>query len=138
MSLKFNNQLKNLKNPKFLRKKIFKSSIKFFRPKTLILKRNPKFSKQLVQKKKKFFLKIIKYPLACDSTLAKIQYANTLVFIVDISSNKNKIKNAIKKLYKIKIRKVNTLIQLNGKKKAFIKLPSDVDALDVANKIGLI
>jgi large subunit ribosomal protein L23Ae len=136
MTIKNTSQLNNIKFPK---KNICKTSIKFFRPKTLSLKKSPKFSKNLIKKKrKKLFLKNVNYPLSCDSTIAKIQYANTLVFIVDISSNKNKIKNTIKKLYKIKIKKINTLIQIDGKKKAFIRLPSDVDALEVANKIGLI
>jgi large subunit ribosomal protein L23Ae len=138
MNTKNKAAIKKLKNPTFPKKKISKFSLKFFRPKTKTLKKTPKFSKKLFKKKRKSFLKIIKYPLACDSTLIKIQYANTLVFIVDVSSNKYKIKNTIKKLFKIKVKKINTLVKLNGKKKAFIKLPSDVDALEIANKIGII
>jgi len=34
--------------------------------------------------------------------------------------------------------KVNTLIRPDGSKKAYVRLTSDYDALDVANKIGLI
>ena len=33
---------------------------------------------------------------------------------------------------------VNTLIRPDGAKKAYVKLASDYDALDVANKIGII
>ena len=40
-------------------------------------------------------------------------------------------------LYRIKIKKVNTLITPKGNKKAYVKLTSDQDALDVANKIGI-
>jgi len=53
-------------------------------------------------------------------------------------ANKFEIKHAIKKIYKAKIIKINTLITLKGKKKAFVKLSEDCDALDVANKIGFI
>ena len=44
---------------------------------------------------------------------------------------------AVKKLYDIDVAKVNTMIY-NGRKKAYVKLASDYDALDVANKIGII
>lgn len=41
-------------------------------------------------------------------------------------------------LYDIKTLKVNTLIRPDGLKKAYVKLTSDYDALDVANRIGII
>jgi len=44
----------------------------------------------------------------------------------------------MEKIYKIKVTKVNTLIDSQGFKKAFIKLSPKYDALDVANKIGFI
>jgi len=81
---------------------------------------------------------MIHYPLTTETALKKIQSGNTIVFMVDQRSNKNKIKNTLKKIYKIKIQKVNTLISTNGKKKVFVKLSPDFDALDVANKIGFI
>jgi ribosomal protein L23 len=47
------------------------------------------------------------------------------------------IKKACSELYSIKIKKVNTLITPRGEKKAYVALSSDQDALDVANKIGI-
>ena len=41
-------------------------------------------------------------------------------------------------LYEINTVKINTLIRPDGLKKAYVKLASDYDALDVANKIGII
>merc|ERR1719402_2133256 len=52
--------------------------------------------------------------------------------------NKHQIKSAVKKLYEIEVVKVNTLIRPDGKKKAYVRLAPDYDALDVANKIGII
>merc|ERR550534_2453835 len=52
--------------------------------------------------------------------------------------NKHQIKSAVKKLYEIEVVKVNTLIRPDGKKKAHVRLAPDYDALDVANKIGII
>jgi len=63
---------------------------------------------------------------------------NTLVFIVDLKANKRQIKDAVKKLYDVQAAKVNTLIRPDGKKKAYVRLTADHDALDVANKIGFI
>lgn len=38
----------------------------------------------------------------------------------------------------LQTKKVNTLIRPDGTKKAYVRLTSDYDALDVANKIGVI
>lgn len=70
--------------------------------------------------------------------MKNIEEHNTLVFIVDIRSNKNQIKDAVRKLYEIEPLKVNTLIRPDGKKKAFIRLSPDADAIEVANKIGIL
>lgn len=64
--------------------------------------------------------------------------AAQLVFIVDVKANKRQIKDAVKGLYDIVALKVNTLIRPDGKKKAYVRLTGDFDALDVANRIGII
>ena len=48
------------------------------------------------------------------------------------------IKASVKKLYDINVSKVNTLVRPDGQKKAYVRLAPDYDALDVANKIGII
>lgn len=70
--------------------------------------------------------------------MKKIEEHNTLVFLVDLRANKRQIKDAVKKLYDVQALKINTLIRPDGKKKAYVRLTSDYDALDVANKIGFI
>ena len=97
--------------------------------------------------------------------MKKIEDNNTLVFIVDVrcvaragccaplpctvltrrapaaarhSASKKKIKEAVKKMYDIACAKVNTLIRPDGQKKAYVRLTADYDALDVANKVGII
>ena len=81
---------------------------------------------------------IIKYPLTTESAMKKIEDHNTLVFIVDARANKKQIKEAVSKLYDIQTKKINTLIRPDGEKKAYVRLQPDYDALDVANKIGVI
>ena len=43
--------------------------------------------------------------------MKKIEDNNTLVFIVDLRADKKKIKDAVKKMYDIQAKKVNTLIR---------------------------
>lgn len=60
------------------------------------------------------------------------------VFIVDVRADKKAIKKAVARLYDIQTKKINTLIRPDGQKKAYVRLTPDYDALDVANKIGII
>ncbi|CAJ0759277.1 14482_t:CDS:2, partial [Entrophospora sp. SA101] len=48
------------------------------------------------------------------------------------------IQDAVKEMYDVDAQKINTLIRPDGTKKAYVRLTSDVEALDVANKIGFI
>jgi large subunit ribosomal protein L23Ae len=110
----------------------------FRRPKTLTQKRSPKTILRAVKKLNTFDgLNVIDHPLSSESAIKTIEDNNTLVFIVKKKSNKYQIKQSIQQLYRIKIQKVNTLITPKGYKKAYVKLTSDLDALDVANKIGI-
>lgn len=70
-----------------------------------------------------------------ESAMKKIEEHNTLVFLVDIRATKRHIKDAVKKLYDVQAAQVNTLIRPDGKKKAYVRLAPDHDALDVANKV---
>merc|ERR1712194_441687 len=111
----------------------------FFKPKTLATKRAPKCPSKSVPKMNKLDeFRIIKYPLTTESAMKKIEDNNTLVFIVDTRANKRQITEAVRRMYEIKTAKVNTLVRPDGSKKAYVRLTTDYDALDVANKIGII
>ncbi|XP_047586224.1 60S ribosomal protein L23a-like [Lutra lutra] len=73
-----------------------------------------------------------------DSAAKKTEESNTLVFIVNVKDNHHQIEQARKKLYDIVVAKVHTLIRPDGEKKAYVQLAPDYDALDVANKTGII
>ncbi|KAJ8080903.1 60S ribosomal protein L25 [Marasmius tenuissimus] len=114
-------------------------SVSFHRPKTLRLPRTPKYPRKSVPHAPRMDqFRTIVSPLNTESAMKKIEEHNTLVFIVDVKSNKRQIKDAVKKLYDVNAAKVNTLIRPDGKKKAYVRLTADHDALDVANKIGFI
>lgn len=70
--------------------------------------------------------------------MKKIEDHNTLVFVCAVTATKRTIAAAVKTLYGVEAAHVNTLVRPNGTKKAFVRLVPECDALDVANKIGLI
>ncbi|ELW63772.1 60S ribosomal protein L23a [Tupaia chinensis] len=106
------------------KKKKIRTSPTFWRPKTL-------------RRNKLDHYAIIKFPLTTESAMKKIE-DNTVVFIVDVKANKHQIKQAVNKLCNINVAKVNTRIRPDREKKAYVRLAPDYDALDVANKIGII
>merc|ERR1711892_1542026 len=111
---------------------------KFHRPKTLRLLRNPKYLRRSVPRVNKLDqYQILKFPLTTESAMKKIEDNNTLVFIVDTRA-KRQITEAVRRMCEIKTAKVNTLVRPDGSKKAYVRLTTDYDALDVANKIGII
>jgi len=121
------------------RKRKIRTTVHFHRPHVKHLPRNPKFPRKSVPHRPRLDkYSIIKHPLTTESAMKKIEDNNTLVFIVNLKANKPQIKMAVKKLYDIDVAKVNTLIRPDGQKKAYVRLAPDYDALDVANKIGII
>jgi large subunit ribosomal protein L23Ae len=132
-------QKKIIKGPNGTHCRKVRNSVHFRRPKTLRPPRTPKYPKKSVPHRSRMdAYNIIKYPLTTEAAMKKIEDNNTLVFLVHTRANKHHIKAAVKKLYDINVAKVNSLIRPDGKKKAYVRLARDYDALDVANKIGII
>ncbi|MEK6951572.1 MAG: 50S ribosomal protein L23 [Nanoarchaeota archaeon] len=79
---------------------------------------------------------ILKYPLSTEKSVKLMESENKIIFIVDKKASKNEIKTAFEEMFKVKIINVNTSIQ-KGLKKAYIKLPQDTPAIDIATKLGI-
>merc|ERR1712012_446486 len=132
-------QKKIVKGTHGTRVKKVRTSVHFRRPKTFRPARNPKYPRKSTPSRNRMDAhNIIKHPLTTKSAMKKIEDNHTLVFITNLKANKHQIKSAVKKLYDIKVCKVNTLIRPDGQKKAYVRLAPDYDALDVASKIGII
>lgn len=80
---------------------------------------------------------IIHFPLSTEKSIRLMESENKLVFEVERKSNKQEIKQALEKLYEVKVLKVNTLITKDGKKRAYIKFADETPAIDLATKLGL-
>jgi large subunit ribosomal protein L23Ae len=121
------------------RKRKIRTSVHFRRPHTLRLARNPKYPRKSVPRKQMLdHYRILKYPLTTETAMKKMEEANTLVFLVDVRANKKQIKEAVKRMYDVSVQHVNTLIRPDGQKKAYVRLPPDQDALELASKIGIL
>jgi len=82
-------------------------------------------------------MSIVKYPLATEKSIRHMESENKLIFVVDEKANKPKIKDAIEKLFNVKVVKVNTLIDTSGRKRAYVKFSEETPAIDIATKLGL-
>jgi len=80
---------------------------------------------------------VVKYPLSTEKSLRLMESENKLVFVVDMKSDKKSVKNAIEHMFKVKVTRVNTLIDRDGKKRAYVTLSKDTPAIDVATNLGL-
>ncbi|XP_008548687.1 60S ribosomal protein L23a [Microplitis demolitor] len=115
-----------------------KTSVHFNAPKTSQPPRNPKYSKKSTCTRSKLdSYNIIKYPLTTESAMKKIEDNNTLILIVNPQANRHHIESSVKKLYNVDVDKIS-ITSSSGEKKAYVRLTDEYDALDVANKIGII
>lgn len=62
---------------------------------------------------------------------------NKLVFIADRKDTKPEIRAEVEEMFKIKVLKVNTSIDRDGKKRAVVTLAADDLAIDIATNLGL-
>ena len=84
----------------------------------------------------KYPYKIILYPLQTEKAVRLREAESKLVFVVNPKSNKSDIKKAIERLFNVKVKDVNTLISLTGKKKAYVRLLDSAQARDLATQLG--
>ena len=121
-----------------------RTKLRFTRPKIQKLKSKPVLIKSIKNEIKKKTNENINYhdiliqPIASDKNLENMEQRNTITFVVHPMAKKPQIKEAFFKLYKMKVRKVNTLHQIGKFKKAYIRLQNDGDALNLASKKGIL
>ncbi|XP_032609624.1 large ribosomal subunit protein uL23-like [Hylobates moloch] len=110
-----------LKGVHIHKKKKTRTSPTFQRPRTLRLRRPPKYPRKSAPRRNKLdHCAIIKFLRTTESAMKKIEDTTTLVFRVDVKTNKPQIKQAVKKLCDIDAAQVNTLIRPDGEKKAYV------------------
>jgi ribosomal protein uL23 len=76
--------------------------------------------------------------LLTEKAIGKIETENKIIFIVSRKSNKNQIKWAAERAFKVKVDKVNTMIDRKGRKKAWIQLSKEYPATEIATRFGML
>lgn len=82
--------------------------------------------------------RVIKTPLATEKAVKLMENENKLLFHVDLKATKVMIKKSVEAIYKVKVKKVNTLITMSGKKRAYVTLAKESKAADIITQSGLI
>lgn len=86
---------------------------------------------------------IVKYPLMTEKSTMILEKSNGYVFVVEKTATKSDIKNAVERIFDVKVLSVNTIVN-KGKNKSFRGIPgkrSDfkkaIVRLESGNKIEL-
>lgn len=82
--------------------------------------------------------KILQHPVLTEKNIRAVETENKLAFIVRREANKTQIKWAVESALQVRVEKINTLIDRNGKKKAIIKLAPEFKAVDIATRFGML
>ncbi|KAH0790583.1 ribosomal protein L23 [Histomonas meleagridis] len=111
---------------------------KYQKPKATIPAKKPQYEHKAVQpvSLKRNDYKIIKGPVTSDKASRKLEDENTMTFYVDIRAKKPEIAAAINRLYHVKPVSVKTLITPKFLKKAYVRLPEEVEAMNLANEMA--
>ena len=80
---------------------------------------------------------IIKYPLSTEKSIRLMESENKLIFVVNKKATKKEIKKAIEELFKVEVDYVNTLVNPEGEKRAYVKFSAKNPAIDIATQMGL-
>ena len=132
---------KNAKKRVQRRKYQVRTALRFYKPHTLKLASKPKYQRstsslKLPSKFDKY--SVLVQPLNTEKANKAMTERNTLTFIVHNRSNKVQIKRAFKDIFGVVPKSVNSLVRPDGKKKAFIRLRPEDEAVSIASKIGII
>ena len=76
--------------------------------------------------------------ISTEAAMRNVETANTLVFNVHRKATKPLIKEAFQRIYNISLVRVNTANTIKGTRKAFCKLPLNVEAFDMASKLSTV
>lgn len=79
---------------------------------------------------------VIIKPWVTEKSLRMIEKENKLIFIVRRDSTKMEIKQAVEKIFGVKVESVNTMITKYGKK-AIVKLSKEYSAQEIGMRLGI-
>jgi ribosomal protein L23 len=81
---------------------------------------------------------IVLFPLITEKAVNAIEAENKITFVVNKASTRTEVRQAIEKLYEVKVDYVNTIKDMKGRKKAIVQINKAFKASDLAMKLGVI
>jgi len=82
--------------------------------------------------------KVINFPHLAEKSMNMVEFDNKLTFIVRKSATKKEIKEAVEKLFDVKVLRVQTEVTPKGVKKAYAKLGPEHSASEIASRMGMV
>lgn len=80
---------------------------------------------------------IIKYPLSTEKSVRLMESENKLIFVVNKKATKKEIKKAIEEMFRVEVDNINTFVNAEGEKRAYVKFSAKNPAIDIATQMGL-
>lgn len=80
---------------------------------------------------------ILKEPVKTEKAIGKIEFENKITFRVDMKATKDDIRQAVEKMFGVKVGSVKTYITMDGEKRAIVKLAEGHKAEDISSKLKM-
>ena len=80
---------------------------------------------------------VLRYPHVTEKAMNKMDFENKLQFVVDTGAGKAEIADAIAEQFDVTVVDVNTMVTMDGEKKATVTLSEEDDAEEIASRIGV-
>ena len=84
------------------------------------------------------FYDVILFPLISEKAINMIERENKITFISKKDATKATVKEAIEKMFGVKVDGVNVLNDMKGRKKCIVKINKSFKADEIATKLGVI
>jgi len=81
---------------------------------------------------------VLRFVVMTEKAIQMIETQNKLVFVVDRRKDRTEIRDAVESAFQTKVDEVNTVIDQEGKKRAFIKFKEAGQAGEIAIRLGII
>ncbi len=78
------------------------------------------------------------FPLATEKAINMIERNNVITYIVDHRATRNDVKKEFEDIFKVKVDKVNVMMEPRNRKRAYITVNKQFKASDIALKLKLV
>ncbi len=83
-------------------------------------------------------MQVLMYPIATEKAINMVERNNVITYVVDFRSKKEDVKKEFEETFKVRVEKVNIMIEPKNRKRAYIKLKKEFKASDIALKLKLV